>query len=1118
MVCDWVPPAPNIVGGEKVQLSLEPCDTIDVTDDEPCPDHTIPASHMHTAPPRQVGPKYPIANNKRKRMARELVQPQEGVSRNFTSQSLAIMIDPVCAVGLASAVVTLLDTGTKVVKRLKELSEAGDIPEVFRDIKTRLPLLSNYVLYTQSRTDTLSPEAGEEVTEVVKRCLEQVRQLDELLKRMAVSDGESSFRRSIRAFISVSEEGRVQRIATALKDNVQVLSTFLSVPPVEKERPKVDRWLSEPLPSYASVAGLFLVPFSRDEQFVGRQKLLEMIALSFKAQSRVAISGIGGIGKSQIAIEYCYRYKESRPEAHVLWVYGGNIARFYQGYKRIAQRLEIPGWDDPEKSILELVENWLSNTTGSYLLVIDNADNIEHWWPGKYKTGGSLDDPLKNLSKYIPDGSDNIQVLITTRDTRVATRLVRKGEPIAVEPMSSEEAKVLFLSKLGREAADSEKAEIQQLLKELDNLPLAVSQAAAFIEESKISIKKYTDTLQGEGAEEYLNEELNDSRRDEESVNCVFRTWKISYEQIKRQQVRAAELLCLLAMLDRQSVSRSLLKVPEVTTSLNVLMSFNLVTARAGAESFQIHRLVQRFVQHSLQRDNEMQKWQEIALACVANDYPTEIGVAEWPVCDAFAPHVHVLTAYNYQTKKARLDLAHLLCWAADFDIERGMYKQALQRASESLRIFRELAFERDQRLAAATWLCGRLRYYQAQRSSDLDVAAELLQEALRISTYPSLNFAESAFELAHLNYDRGNKDACLEMGKASFECWKELEGPDSVRTLDNMHDYALELAMLGHEERGIAIWEEILERCPASNASKETKTVYTYRSMASIAEFRGDAAMAEILYSQLITLGEAMYHSEHVHLFDYRLSHAEQMMRQGKLREAAQLSRAILASCKNNFEWQITSCSLQTVAECCRLKACYSFEEGFRLSALELHEKKLGRHHRDTINAQEALAECYLNSAKFAEAKELYETVISWREVELGRTHADTLRAIECLGVCHAHHGHHAEAEVAFIEVIGRQSDPPGRLLDNLYSSLWNQGKWKTLESWSKQACSPSAQYSLTTALDQQGKRAEALELRARSLTMGAPNAAVPPVLKCPPVRDDRRFARMIHPRTWSA
>ena len=810
-------------------------------------------------------------------------------------------------------------------------------------------------------------------------------------------------------------------------------------------------------------------------------------------------------------------------------MYGGNIARFYQGYKRIAQLLEIPGWDDPEESILELVCSWLSSTPSSYLLVIDNADNIEHWWPGKYKSGGSLDDPSKNLSRFLPDGSENSHVLITTRDNRVANRLARGEKPIALQPMSIGEARSLFLSKLRDKEVHFDEAEVRGLLEELDHLPLAVSQAAAFIEENGVSITDYIHALRGEDAEEieYLDEELDDSRRDEESVNSIFRTWKLSHDQIKQQKPRAAELLYLIAMLDRQSVPKSLLKVPEVTTSLGVLQSFNLVNTRAGLQSFQIHRLVQRFVQISLQKDNAIQKWQEIALACVSKDYPTEIGVAEWPDCDALSPHVHVITSQQYRTTEARLNLAHLLCWAADFDIERGMYTQALNRAQRSLEIFRQLVPEHDERLAAATWLYGRLRYYQAGSVRDMDIAAELLQKALSISKYPSLNFAESAFELAHLYYDQCNKEKCLEMGKASFECWEELEGPSSVRTLDNMHDYALELAMLGHEEEGIAKWQEILERCPVSDASENTKTIYTYRSLAGIAEFQCDAAMAEILYAKLITLCEAIYYSEHIHVFDYRLSHAEQIMRQGRLEEACALSEAILASCNNTSEWRIRASCLQTMAECCRLRACYSKEQTYRLRTLELHEKNLGHDHKETIDAEDALADCYLNSFRHSEAKDLYERVLSWRNIGLGQRHTDTVRSIECLGICYSHQGQDAEAETAYLDAIDRQSDSEVRLLDNLCTSLWNQGKWETLESWSRQACElntesrSSRHWSLITALEQQGKMEEALEMRARFLALEVPNDNLPDGARLPeypPVRDSRRFGRMIHPRTWSA
>ena len=810
----------------------------------------------------------------------------------------------------------------------------------------------------------------------------------------------------------------------------------------------------------------------------------------------------------------------------MLWVYGGNIARFYQGYKRIAQLLEIPGWEDPETSILELVCSWLSSTTSPYLLVVDNADNIEHWWPGKYKSGGSLDDPSKNLSKYLPDGLNIGHVLITTRDNRVASRLAKEAKPILLQPMSNDEAKSLFLSKLGDEESKFDEEEIRTLLEELDHLPLAVSQAAAFIEENGVSIADYTDALRGEDAEEFLHEELDDSRRDEESVNSVFRTWKLSYDQIKQQKPRAAELLSLLAMLDRQSILKSLLKVPEVTTSLGVLQSFNLVTSR-DPKSVQVHRLVQRFVRLSLQRDSAIQKWQEIALACVSKAYPTEIGVAEWPACDAFAPHVHVLTGYEYKKTEARLDLAHLLCWAADFDIERGMYVQALERAEQSLTIFRQLVPEHDERLAAATWLYGRLRYYQAHSASDIEAATELLQKALSISKYPSLNFAETAFELAHLNYDQCSENTCLEMGKASFECWEELEGPNSVRTLDNMHDYALELAMLGHEEDGIAKWQEILERCPASDASEKTKTVFTYRSMAGIAEFQRDAAMAEIFYAKLITLCEAMYYAEHIHVLEYCLSHAELIMRQNRLEEATSLSEAILITCANTSEWRISANCLQTIAECCRLNTYFSKEQTYRLRILDLHEKKLGLDHQETINAKDALADCYLNSSRHSEAKDLYQKVLSWRSSGLGQRHTDTVRAIECLGICHAHQGQDAEAEAAYLDAIHRQSDTDARLLDNLSISLWKQGKWETLDTWARQACTldtvyrSSAHRSLITALEQQGKMEEALEVSVSLLAVGAPDDDLPErrhLPTNPPVRDVRRFGRMIHPRTWSA
>ena len=202
-------------------------------------------------------------------------------------------MDPVTAVGLASAVVTFVNIGTKTAKRLKELSEAGDTPEVFREIRTRLPLIISIVVSTQHGTNNLSPEVREAFEEVVNQCFEQVTKLDNILKKVTIAKGDSRAKKTLKAGFSLIEETHVQRIATALRDNVQLL-TCLNVAPAEgkqlAERP------SEPLPSYASATGMFLVPFSRDDHFIGREGVLQSISASFEKQKRVAISGIGGIG------------------------------------------------------------------------------------------------------------------------------------------------------------------------------------------------------------------------------------------------------------------------------------------------------------------------------------------------------------------------------------------------------------------------------------------------------------------------------------------------------------------------------------------------------------------------------------------------------------------------------------------------------------------------------------------------------------------------------------------------------------------------------------------------------------------------------------------------------
>jgi len=103
---------------------------------------------------------------------------------------------------------------------------------------------------------------------------------------------------------------------------------------------------------------------------------LDLVQKCAEPRSRTALVGLGGVGKSQLAIEYCYQVKEKSPDTWVFWVHASDPARFEEGYRKIAERVKPPGWNDPKANILRLVCNRLSDEgSGKWSMVVDNADD-----------------------------------------------------------------------------------------------------------------------------------------------------------------------------------------------------------------------------------------------------------------------------------------------------------------------------------------------------------------------------------------------------------------------------------------------------------------------------------------------------------------------------------------------------------------------------------------------------------------------------------------------------------------------------------------------------------------------------------------------------------------------
>jgi hypothetical protein len=234
----------------------------------------------------------------------------------------------------------------------------------------------------------------------------------------------------------------------------------------------------EPLTSTVSLAAApqpinFMVNWERYPHFVGRDKLLDHLhhiicdTSPRKYNHRVAIYGCGGIGKTQIALEYTYRY--STFYENVFWISANSESDLLAGFQDIANITGCAQSNLSSKEQARLVLNWLRRRN-NWLLVLDNLDDVSV------------------VKGYLPERSEKRHTFITTRNP-YAKDIPAEGLEIPL--LNSEDAIDLLHLRSEVSPAEFNPDEALEIAVELDHLPLALEQAAAFIREATKSLRDY---------------------------------------------------------------------------------------------------------------------------------------------------------------------------------------------------------------------------------------------------------------------------------------------------------------------------------------------------------------------------------------------------------------------------------------------------------------------------------------------------------------------------------------------------------------------------------------------------------------------------------------------------
>ncbi|CAH0043367.1 unnamed protein product [Clonostachys solani] len=305
------------------------------------------------------------------------------------------------------------------------------------------------------------------------------------------------------------------------------------------------------------------IPYTRNRHVVIRKGVaerLEALLPQTSSYAEAALWGLGGSGKTQIALEHAYKTWDSK-NTFVFWVHADTEATLMQDYKNIARKLRL-GASLKGEQLLEAVCDKMESLP-RWSLIIDNADDID-----LFGSSGRTYTRRDCLRKYIPKSArESATVVWTSRDEKIVGTLVGPGCGIEIAGMNDSEARELFKRTTDTMITDGDtqaNAETLKLFNDLEWLALPISQAGTFMRRTSMPVGEYLARLSDDNRRWELlqsSEAVSDQSHSRPGVpNSVPGTWRISIERIRQENELAYHILHVLSYLDNKNVSHVIME------------------------------------------------------------------------------------------------------------------------------------------------------------------------------------------------------------------------------------------------------------------------------------------------------------------------------------------------------------------------------------------------------------------------------------------------------------------------------------------------------------------------------------------------------------------------------
>jgi tetratricopeptide (TPR) repeat protein len=759
------------------------------------------------------------------------------------------------------------------------------------------------------------------------------------------------------------------------------------------------------------------VPFPRNLFFIGREDLLTQLhAQLHKGRTAAlsqAISGLGGVGKTQLAVEYAYRYHQDYQA--VLWAHAESIEVLTSSYTEIATLLNLPVKDSQEQTvIIQAVKVWLQNHR-DWLLILDNADELDL------------------LPAFLPPRLGG-HVIITTR----AVAPGRFAHRLLVETFSQEQGILFLLRRAGIIPLDADAAQAssqdqtlaQQITQEVGGLPLALDQIGAYLEATGCGLAIYWQLYQ-----QHRVDLLKDYRGMLVDHPSVATTWSLSFARVEERNPAAADLLRLCAFLAPDAIGEDMLMQGADTLpptlaavvadgyllnqAIETLRAYSLITRDTQTQALAVHRLVQTVLRDSLPAETQRQ-WMLSVVALVNQAFP-DVEFTRWTECERCLPHALICAQWIKQAQIVTPAAMRLLDQLGYYLTVRGHYSEAepfLQQAM-SLRE-QQLGVEH---LDTATSLYHLALLYQKQgkytQAEPSYLRALSIREQQLGPEHPDT--ATCLDDLALLYQEQGKYTQAEPLYQRALSIREQQLGPehpDTAMSLSGLADF--------YERQGRYTQAESLALRALSTRERQLgpehpHTANTLHRLSVVYRRQGKYARAEPLALRSLAIREQQLGTEHPDIGNSLSNLVLLYIEQGKYAQAEPLALRGLALREQQLgsEHPVTAFSLGNLVFLYIKLKKYAEAEPLALRGLALREQQLGSEHPDTASGLDNLANLYTNQGKYAEAEPLYQRALSICEQQLGPEHPRTALILHDLAYLYASQSKYTEAEPLYLRAL---------------------------------------------------------------------------------------------------